>query len=75
MNKEYYNNCLKQFVKELIELKENYVEEIQEIATYIDFQEDNNDLDRLDLGAINEKRNNIGAIYQLIEDLDRLLKK
>lgn len=72
MNKEYYKNCLKQYIKELIEIKENYVDEISNIATYIDFQAKNNNLDRLDLLAINEKRNNIGAIYKLIEDLDKL---
>lgn len=74
MNKDYYNNCIKQYIKELIEIKDNYIEEIQEIATYIDFQKDKQDLDRLDLLSINEKRNNIGAIYQLIEDLDKLRK-
>ena len=72
MNKEYYNNCIKQYIRELIEIKDDYAREIGEIATYIDFQKEKQDLDRLDLSAINEKRNNIGAIHQLIEDLEKL---
>lgn len=75
MNKEYYKNCIKQFIKELMEEKDNYASEIGEIATYLDFQNENNNLDRLDISAINEKRNNMSTIYQLIEDLDKLLKK
>ena len=75
MNKEYYNNCIKQFIKELMEEKENYASEIGEIATYIDFQSENNNLGRLDISAINEKRNNMGAIYELIENLNKLIKE
>ncbi len=75
MNKQYYNNCIKQYIKELMEIKDDYAREIEEIATYLDFQNENNNLDRLDIAAINEKRNNMVAIYQLIEDFDKLLKK
>lgn len=75
MNKEYYNNCIKQFIKELMEEKENYASEIGEIAKYIDFQSENNNLGRLDISAINEKRNNMGAIYELIENLNKLIKE
>lgn len=75
MNKEYYKNCIKQFIKELMEEKENYASEIGEIATFLDFRDKDTSLDRLDIAAINEKRSNMSTIYQLIEDLDELLKK
>lgn len=75
MSKEYYNNCIKQYIKELIEEKENYASEIGEIATFLDFRDKDTSLDKYDIAAINEKRSNMSAIYQLIEDLDKLLKK
>ena len=74
MNKDFYNNCIKQYIQDLIETKESCVENIQNIATYINFMKDSQNLDEVDLSAINEERNNIGAIYQLIEDLEKLMK-
>lgn len=76
MNKEYYKNCIKQFIKELMEEKDSIVEDISNIATYLsEHKTESQDLGRLDISAINERRNNMGAIYQLIEDLNDLLKK
>lgn len=72
MNKDFYKNCIKSYIKELIEIKDNYSEEIAYISTYIDIQAKDNNLNRSDTLAINEKRNNMGAIYKLIEDLDKL---
>ena len=75
MNKEYYNNCINRVIQFLIEEKETYCEEITEIATHLgDYESDNKNLDRLNLGAINDKRNNMGAIYELIADLEKLRK-
>lgn len=72
MNKDFYKNCIKSYIKELIEIKDNYSEEIADISTYIDIQAKDNNLNRSDTLVINEKRNNMGAIYKLIEDLDKL---
>lgn len=74
MNKEYYNNCISQFIRKLIDEKESIVEDIENITTYIDFQKDSQDLSNIDLCSVNKKRNDIGAIYQLIEDLEKLKK-
>ena len=74
MNKEYYNNCIKEFIQELIYEKDSIVEDIENITTYIDFKSDSQDLRNSDITSVNQKRNNIGAIYQLIEDLGQLKK-
>ena len=65
----YYKNLIDKEIKYLIEEKENLVEEITNIATY--FEKDIN-LTRLDIEAINDKRQEIKAIYDLIEDLNKL---
>lgn len=78
MNKEYYNNCLKQYIRELMEIEENYINEIGEIASFVethDIEKDNCNLSRLDILAINEKRGNIVAIGELIHNLDKLIIK
>ena len=75
MNKEYYNNCIKKYIKDLIEEKDSIAIDIENIASYIDFTEkEDKSLSNCDIKGINERRNNIGAIYQLIEDLDKLIK-
>lgn len=75
MNKEYYNNCIKQFIKELMEEKESIVEDITIISTHLkEFKSETQDLSKYDINSINEQRNNLGAIYELISDLDKLLK-
>lgn len=72
MNKEYYNNVIKKIIKELIEEKDSIVENITNISTYIEFEKESQDLCKNDLDTINLERNNIGAIYKLIEDLEKL---
>lgn len=72
MNKEYYKSCIKDIINELINKKDLLCGDIDNIAAYIDFQSENNDLSKIDIIHINEKRNNMGAIYKLIEDLERL---
>lgn len=78
MNKELYNNNIKKYIKYLIEKKEQYVNEITEIATYIEIhnaEKDNCNLTKYDIEEINEKRQFIVAISELIHDLDKLIKK
>jgi len=53
----------------LIEKKDDYSNEISEIATY--FQDDI-ELTKLDIQAINDKRSIMLAIYDLIDDLEKL---
>ena len=78
MNKEFYNHNLKMYIKELIKLKEDYVNEICEITSYIEThssKKENYNLTQFDIEEINEKRNYIAAIYELISDIDKLIKK
>ena len=78
MNKDFYNHNLKMYIKELIKLKEDYVNEICEITSYIEThgeKKENYNLTQFDIEEINEKRNYIAAIYELISDIDKLIKK
>ena len=78
MNKEIYNYNLKRYINDLIKIKDECVNEITEIATYIEVhnaKKDNCNLTRYDIEMINEKRQYIVAIYELIGDLDKLIKK
>lgn len=75
MSIEEYNNYIRRFIKELIEEKDLLSEEISSIATFINHEEESQDLDNFDIQAINIKRNCMESIYQLIEDLDKLIKK
>lgn len=74
MNKEYYTKLIVKQINYLIEEKESLCGEITEIATYFDDREKDISLDRLDIGAINDKRQQIAAIYKLIEELEYLKK-
>lgn len=74
MNKEYYTKLIVTQINYLIEEKENLCGEITEIATYFDDREKDISLGRLDIGAINDKRQEIAAIYKLIEELEYLKK-
>ena len=73
MNKEYYNNYIDRIIKDLIEEKDMYSEDISVIATHLsEYYKENEDLDALDLIAINEKRNNMATLYGFIDDLEKL---
>ena len=74
MNKEYYNKLINEEIKYLIEKKEDLVLEISEIATTFEYHsiEDKVDLNKLEISTINEKRQTISAIYELINNLDNL---
>ena len=75
MSIEEYNNYIRRFIRELIEEKDLLSEEISSIATFINHEEESQDLDNFDIQAINIKRNCMESIYQLIEDLYKLIKK
>ena len=76
INKEYLNKLLIEEINRLIEKKERLCEEISEIATYLGgFNDFNVNLTRLDVREINEKRNEMNAIYDLIIELDKLRNK
>ena len=74
MNKEYYNKLISEEIKYLLEKEELLNEEITSIATTFEYHgvNDNVKLDRLDISSINEKREQIFAITQLIHNLDKL---
>ena len=72
MQKEYFNNLINEEINLLIERKDSLCEEIVEVATYLDFNESDITLGRLDIGAINDKRQQMYAIYELIAKLESL---
>ena len=74
MNKDYYNKLIEEEIKYLLEKKEDLCREITEIATRFEYHnlEDNVSLDRLEISSINEKRQQIFTIGELIHNLDKL---
>lgn len=77
MNKEFYNAYVNQFIKQLIEEKERVVEDIIEISSTFETHgkmPKSLDLSKDEIRRINLLRNSMGALYQLIEDLEKLKK-
>ena len=74
MNKNYYNKLREEEIKYLLEKKEDLCREITEIATIFEYHslEDNVSLGRLEISAINEKRQQVFTIGELIHNLDKL---
>ena len=74
MNKDYYNKLIEEEIKYLLEKEEDLYREITEIATTFEYHslEDNVSLDRLEIGAINEKRQQTFTISELIHNVDKL---
>lgn len=74
MNKDYYNKLISEEIKYLLEKEELLNNEITEIATTFEYhsKEDNVNLGRLEISSINEKRQQILTIAELIHNLDKL---
>ena len=74
MNKDYYNKLIEEEIEYLLEKEEDLCREITEIATIFEYHsiEDNVSLSRLEINTINEKRQQIFAIGELIHNLDKL---
>lgn len=74
MNKEYYNKLIEEEIKYLLEKEEDLYGEITEIATTFEYHslEDNVSLGRLEISSINEKRQQVFTIGELIHNLDKL---
>lgn len=74
MNKDYYNKLIEEETNYLLEMKEDLCREITEIATIFEYHslEDSVSLGRLEISAINEKRQQILTIGELIHNLDIL---
>jgi len=77
MKKDLYNKLINEEINFLLEKEELLWEEIKEIACTFEYHsiEDNVDLDRLEIGDINEKRQQIFAIIELVGDLEGLKKE
>lgn len=75
MNKKY-NELLNSAIDILIEKKDYFVENINDIASIVEYHSynDNVDLSKSDIETINEDRQYLLAIYKLINDLDKLRK-
>lgn len=74
MNKDYYNKLIEEKIKHLLKKEEDLYGEITEIATTFEYHslEDNVSLGRLEISAINEKRQQVFTIGELIHNLDKL---
>ena len=74
MNKNYYNKLISEEIKYLLEKEKLLNNEITEIATIFEYHslEDNVSLGRLEISAINEKRQQVFTIGELIHNLDKL---
>lgn len=74
MNKDYYNKLIEEEIQYLREKEENLCGEITEIATIFEYHsvEDNVSLSRLEISDINEKRQQVLAIGELIHNLSKL---
>lgn len=74
MNKYYYNKLIEEEIKYFLEKEEDLCREITEIATIFEYHslEDDISLGRLEINAINEKRQQLFAIGELIHNLDKL---
>lgn len=75
--KDFYNAYIYRIVNELIAEKDTIVEEINTIASTFEYHGEipkKLDLKQEEINKINSQRNNMGAIYQLIGDLEKLKK-
>ena len=74
MEKAYYNKLINEEIKYLLEKEEELQEEICNIATTFEYHNinDNVNLDRLDINSINEKRQQMLTISELIHNIDKL---
>ena len=74
MIKDYYNKLIEEEIKYLQEKEEDLCREITEIATIFEYHslEDDVSLGRLEISAINEKRQQVFTIGELIHNLDKL---
>ena len=74
MNKDYYKKLIEEEIKYLLEKEEDLCREITEIVTTFEYHslEDNISLGRLETNAINEKRQQMFTIEELIHNLDKL---
>ena len=75
MEKDYYKNLIIMEINHLVNRKDMLSNEIGEIATYLDTRENNVDLTRIDIESINKLRNEMKAIYDLIDKLEELKKE
>lgn len=74
MNKDYYNKLIEEKIKNLLEKEEELSREITDIATIFEFhsKEDCVNLSAGDIFDINEKRQQMLTIRELIYNLDKL---
>lgn len=75
MRKErYYDNLINDIIKDLIGKKDNLIKKIEEISTTIEYHsfEDKTDLTKYDISAINDKREDILVIYELISNIEKI---
>ena len=75
MRYEEYKKLIKEDINNLIDLKEQVIQEMQEIVIpSMDFPCDNYNLSKEDIDSINRLRHKEVAIYDLIEYLDKEIR-
>jgi hypothetical protein len=75
MRKErFYDNLINDIINNLIDKKDNLIKEIEEISTTIEYHsfEDKTDLTKYDISEINNKREDIIVIYELISNIEKI---
>lgn len=75
MRKErFYDNLINNIINNLIDKKDNLIKEIEEISTTIEYHsfEDKTDLTKYDISEINNKREDIIVIYELISNIEKI---
>lgn len=74
MNRDYYNKLIEEKIKNLLEKEEELCREITEIATIFEYhsKEECVNLSIRDIFDINEKRQQMFTIGELIHNLDKL---
>ena len=72
----FYDNLINDIINNLIDKKDNLIKEIEEISTTIEYHsfEDKTDLTKYDISEINNKREDIIVIYELISNIEKIRK-
>lgn len=67
-----YKDLIDETINKLIEKKDFLVQDIEEVSTFLDMNQNDNTLSNWEVDYINSRRKKMRAIYDLIEKLEDL---